>query len=153
MSLFETTIRVLGGLLSAHVLAEDDRLGLGCEAPEEAAAPCSRRWYNGELLTLAADLGDRLLPAYYTRTGVPIHMVRRSRAAAARSLSAVTWCAANAQVNLRAGVPHGMTPITCVAAGGTSVLEMALLSRLTGNDLYERRARRALVAILSKRSR
>lgn len=56
VSLFETNIRVMGGLLSAHVLQE--KLGL---IPD----------YTGGLLDLAEDLGRRLLPAFNTSTGIP----------------------------------------------------------------------------------
>lgn len=56
---FETTIRVLGGLLSGHIFAS--RPGQSFYLP----------WYRGELLELAHDLGRRLLPAFSTRTGLP----------------------------------------------------------------------------------
>lgn len=56
---FETTIRVLGGLLSGHIFA--NRTGQPFHLP----------WYRGELLALAHDLGNRLLPAFATPTGLP----------------------------------------------------------------------------------
>ena len=56
---FESTIRVLGGLLSAHIFA--NRTGQPFYLP----------WYRGELLSLAHDLGRRLLPAFSTPTGLP----------------------------------------------------------------------------------
>jgi len=56
---FETTIRVLGGLVSGHIFASDPTHGF--------ALP----WYKDELLTLALDLGERLLPAFETGTGMP----------------------------------------------------------------------------------
>jgi mannosidase alpha-like ER degradation enhancer 1 len=56
---FETTIRVLGGLLSGHIFA--NRTGQPFHLP----------WYRGELLELAHDLGKRLLPAFATPTGLP----------------------------------------------------------------------------------
>eukprot|EP00727_Mastigamoeba_balamuthi_P010342 m51a1_g5930 putative mannosyl-oligosaccharide alpha- - (668) ;mRNA; r:83895-86784 len=58
VSVFETTIRVLGGLLSCHMLAEEhaDKL---------------REPYAGELLQHAVQLADRLLPAFATPTGIP----------------------------------------------------------------------------------
>lgn len=52
VNVFEANIRLLGGLLSAHLLAADPTLGL------------MQKQYNGELLTLAVDLGDRLMPAF-----------------------------------------------------------------------------------------
>lgn len=56
---FETTIRVLGGLLSAHIFAS------------EVGSSFHLAWYHGELLKLAHDLGERLLPAFATPTGIP----------------------------------------------------------------------------------
>jgi mannosidase alpha-like ER degradation enhancer 1 len=57
--IFETNIRVLGGLLSGHLFAS--RTGQPFHLP----------WYRGELLTMAHDLGQRLLPAFSTPTGLP----------------------------------------------------------------------------------
>jgi hypothetical protein len=48
VSVFETNIRVLGGLLSSHMFAEQLEI----------------ENYNGALLSLAVDLGDRLLKAF-----------------------------------------------------------------------------------------
>ncbi|EDQ86875.1 uncharacterized protein MONBRDRAFT_33664 [Monosiga brevicollis MX1] len=58
VSVFETTIRMLGGLLSAHLVAAD------LKAQDQLQGP-----YHQELLDLATDLGDRLLPAFDTPTG------------------------------------------------------------------------------------
>lgn len=59
INLFECNIRVLGGLVSAHILATDstNRLVQGT--------------YKNQLLTLAEDLGQRFLPAFDTPTGLP----------------------------------------------------------------------------------
>jgi ER degradation enhancer, mannosidase alpha-like 1 len=62
---FETTIRVLGGLLSAHIFASDK------------THPLHLKWYRGELLERAHDLGRRLLPAFATPTGIPFARVGR----------------------------------------------------------------------------
>lgn len=56
---FETTIRVLGGLLSGHIFAN------------QTGQPFHLPWYRGELLVMAHDLGKRLLPAFSTPTGLP----------------------------------------------------------------------------------
>lgn len=56
---FETTIRVLGGLLSGHIFAA---------RPEQKF---HLPWYRGELLSMAHDLGKRMLPAFNTPTGIP----------------------------------------------------------------------------------
>lgn len=60
VSVFETNIRVLGGLLSGHVLAEYFQLNTD-----------RMQWYTGQLLELAKDIGYRLLPAFNTTTGIP----------------------------------------------------------------------------------
>ncbi|KAI5734842.1 hypothetical protein M8J77_011079 [Diaphorina citri] len=60
VSVFETNIRVLGGLLSGHVLAEYFKLNTDL-----------MQWYTGQLLELAKDIGFRLLPAFNTTTGIP----------------------------------------------------------------------------------
>ena len=56
---FEVTIRVLGGLLSAHIFAS------------RSDQPFYLPWYKDELLHMAHDLGNRLLPAFSTPTGIP----------------------------------------------------------------------------------
>ncbi|PIA31515.1 hypothetical protein AQUCO_04900074v1 [Aquilegia coerulea] len=63
VSVFETTIRVLGGLLSAHLIASDHATGMRITS------------YNDELLTLSEDLARRLLPAFDTPTGIPFGSV------------------------------------------------------------------------------
>ncbi|XP_055594494.1 ER degradation-enhancing alpha-mannosidase-like protein 3 [Uranotaenia lowii] len=60
VSVFETNIRMVGGLLSAHILAE--------YVQKQADV---MTWYRGELLEMAKDLGYRLLPAFNTSTGIP----------------------------------------------------------------------------------
>ena len=68
VNVFEANIRLLGGLLSAHMLAESPALG-------PRLMPGG---YCGGLLDLAEDLGRRLLPAFAASpTGahmtVPVH--------------------------------------------------------------------------------
>jgi mannosidase alpha-like ER degradation enhancer 1 len=60
--IFETNIRVLGGLLSAHLFAT-------------RPGPFQLPWYRGELLAMAYDLGQRFLPAFSTPTGLPFARV------------------------------------------------------------------------------
>lgn len=60
VSVFEVNIRVLGGLLSAHIIATDK------------TSPMYMHDYKDELLVLAKDLADRLIPAFYhSTTGIP----------------------------------------------------------------------------------
>ena len=57
------TCRVLGSLLSAHLIIRD---------PMQPFGPLSQTDYNDELLDLAHDLGSRLLAAFEnTATGIP----------------------------------------------------------------------------------
>ncbi|XP_022084077.1 ER degradation-enhancing alpha-mannosidase-like protein 2 [Acanthaster planci] len=60
VSVFETNIRVVGGLLSAHLLSH--RAGVELEP----GWPC-----KGPLLTLADRVARRILPAFDTPTGMP----------------------------------------------------------------------------------
>ncbi|KAI8902511.1 glycoside hydrolase [Globomyces pollinis-pini] len=117
VQVFEVTIRVLGGLLSAHLLATDATLGFKID------------WYNGELLDLAEDLGQRLLPAFDTPFGIPYP-----------------------RVNLKSGVMSYEVREACVAGAGTLILEFGALSRLTGNYIYEEKAKIALFEIWRRRT-
>ncbi|KAI5124722.1 hypothetical protein M0805_005360 [Coniferiporia weirii] len=114
---FETTIRVLGGLLSAHIFASD------------ASSQFYLGWYEGELLTMAHDLGRRMLPAFATPTGIPY-----------------------ARLNLRHGVPYGESHDTCTAGAGSLILEFGTLSRLTGDDRFEKAAYKAFFALWNRKS-
>ena len=119
VNVFEANIRLLGGLLSAHVLATDRRLQL----LDDGA------YTDDVLLTLATDLGERLLPAFNTPTGIPY-----------------AW------VNLQSGVEAGETREQCTAGVGTLLMEFGLLSYLTRNESFFARADRALTALLAMRS-
>ncbi|KAL0949741.1 hypothetical protein HGRIS_009781 [Hohenbuehelia grisea] len=114
---FETTIRVLGGLLSGHIFASKE------------GQPFHLPWYKGELLEMAHDLGKRLLPAFDTPTGLPY-----------------------ARINLRHGVPKGETHETCTAGAGSLILEFATLSRLTGDERFEKAAYKAFFALWNRKS-
>ncbi|VDM45751.1 unnamed protein product [Toxocara canis] len=63
VQVFEPTIRVIGSLLSAHLILTDESNLLGDYWLED---------YDDELLTMAHDLALRLLPAFEgTKTGLP----------------------------------------------------------------------------------
>lgn len=120
VQVFETTIRAMGGLLSGHLYASVSRLGQ------------TKPDYNGRLLELAYDLGERLLPAFNSTSGIP-----------------------HPRVNLR----HGLVPIgdkyiteTCASGAGSLLLEFALLSRLTGDSRFETAARKAFFELWARRS-
>ncbi len=80
-----------------------------------------------KILAKAEDFGKRLLPAYQTGTGIPAY-----------------W------VNLRTGAIKGDT--VNLAEGGSSLIEMGMLSRFTGNSVYFDAAKKASLAIHSRRS-
>jgi ER degradation enhancer, mannosidase alpha-like 2 len=94
---FELTIRLLGGLLSSYQLTGDKRL-----------------------LSLAEDLGNRLLPVFNSPTGLPY-----------------------VYVNLRTGQTRD--PVTNPAETGTLLLEFGTLSKLTGRRVFYEKAKRAVV--------
>ncbi|THD27595.1 alpha-1 2-Mannosidase [Fasciola hepatica] len=122
VSVFETNIRVLGGLLGGHVAASLVR----------KANHSRLMWYNDDLLHMAVDIGNRLLPAFDTSTGIPFP-----------------------RVNLKYG-NRGLKKQevnTCTACAGTMILEFAALSRLTGNAVYEEKAAHALNYLWKQRSR
>ncbi|GKY99551.1 hypothetical protein MPSEU_000909400 [Mayamaea pseudoterrestris] len=193
VSVFETNIRVVGGLVSAHQLAQaylndkvayDTVFGVDgnvlwdyhessneldtrdvdaaasssftCSSSHNivgtASATCqstlrseltylhsttnathdtcsARYWkYDGLFLDMAIDIGERLLPAFDTKTGIPY-----------------------GTVNLLYGVPQGETTIASLAGGGTLTLEMELLSRYSGNDRFGKAAKRATRALFMRR--
>jgi mannosidase alpha-like ER degradation enhancer 2 len=101
---FEITIRLLGGLLSGYQLTGDKRL-----------------------LSLAEDLGNRLLPVFNSPTGLPY-----------------------VYVNLRTGQTRD--PVTNPAETGTLLLEFGTLSKLTGRPVFYEKAKRALVETFQRRS-
>ena len=116
VQVFETNIRILGGLLSAHLFASD---------PSLSAVPR----YGNELLSMALALGERLLPAFSTPTGIPLP-----------------------RVNIASGLVADETSETCAAGAGTLLLEFSTLSKLTGDNRFELAARKAFYAIWNRRS-
>ncbi|KAJ2155984.1 hypothetical protein GGF46_005483 [Coemansia sp. RSA 552] len=94
---FEMVIRSLGGLLSAYEMSLDRRL-----------------------LEKAQQIGDVLMPAFSTSTGIPYPRV---------------------DVNKGQAVPAGRV---CIAEAGTVQLEYWKLSELTGNQTYHEVAQRVV---------
>ncbi|XP_068561959.1 ER degradation-enhancing alpha-mannosidase-like protein 3 [Cebidichthys violaceus] len=124
VSVFETNIRVLGGLLGAHVMA--DLLRQRGERMQ---------WYRDELLHMAKELGHRLLPAFNTTSGLPYPKVNL-RYGVLNPLSRT-----------------GTESDTCTACAGTMILEFAALSRLSGDSVFEEHARKALDVLWQRRQR
>ncbi|PAN08059.1 hypothetical protein PAHAL_1G383700 [Panicum hallii] len=117
INLFECNIRLLGGLISAHLLAKD------------YSSHLKDGLYQDQLLHLAENLGNRFLPAFETPTGLPY-----------------AW------INLKYGVMENETTETSTSGCGSLILEMGVLSRLTGDSRYEAAALRALRKLWSLRS-
>uniref|UniRef100_A0A8R1HSJ9 alpha-1,2-Mannosidase n=1 Tax=Caenorhabditis japonica TaxID=281687 RepID=A0A8R1HSJ9_CAEJA len=122
VSVFETNIRVLGGLISAHVLAELVKT----KHPERL------QYYDKQLLNMAVEVGNRLLPAFNTTSGLPY-----------------------SRINLKHGMLEHLKrqKDTCTACGGTMILEFAALTRLTGDPIYEVKARKAMDFLWQQRHR
>eukprot|EP00660_Eupelagonema_oceanica_P017227 gene17227-12607_t len=123
VSVFETNIRILGGLLSAHLLAERLLTNHGPGPPNPSFH------YGGELLDMARNLAERLLPAFDTPTGVPYN-----------------------EINLKRGVNRQSGHATCPAASGTLVLEFGLLGVLTNDCRLIEVAHRAMAGTWRFRS-
>ena len=104
VQVFEVTIRLLGGLLSAYQMDGDTAF-----------------------LALARDLGDRLLPAFASPTGMPYRYV-----------------------HLRTGATRD--PVSNPAEIGTLMLEFGALARLTGDPRYYDAAKRAVTGVFDRRS-
>ena len=102
---FEITIRILGGLVTNYQLTGDKRF-----------------------LSLADDLGRRLLPVFESPTGMPYRYV-----------------------NLKTGKVRN--PVSNPAETGTLLLEFGALSKLTGKPIYYDKAKRALVETYNRRSK
>lgn len=108
---FETTIRMLGGLLSAHYL--QSQLGQP-QLAEDEESPASKD--DDIFLEKATDLADRLLGAYDSKSGIPF-----------------------ASVNLHTmkGIPsHDDNGASSTAEAATLQLEMKYLAKLTGEKNY-----------------
>lgn len=118
VSVFETNIRVLGGLLSAH--------GILTEGSEVAKFDRKKYYadYKDGLLRLAVDLADRLLPAFNTPTKIPF-----------------------GALSLLSGVWPDETTVASTAAAGGLLVEFGTLSSLTGDSKYYEAAFTALEAL------
>ncbi|XP_060053810.1 ER degradation-enhancing alpha-mannosidase-like protein 3 isoform X5 [Erinaceus europaeus] len=124
VSVFETNIRVLGGLLGGHSLA------IMLKEKGEYM-----QWYNDELLHMAKQLGYKLLPAFNTTSGLPYPRI-------------------NLKFGIRKPEARtGTETDTCTACAGTLILEFAALSRFTGATIFEEYARKALDFLWEKRQR
>ena len=65
ISLFETTIRVIGGLLSSHMIAVRNSERFSKDRP-----------YQNQLLDAAETVAQRISPAFMTKTGIPCPTIK-----------------------------------------------------------------------------
>ncbi|KAF2842928.1 glycoside hydrolase family 47 protein [Patellaria atrata CBS 101060] len=117
---FETTIRMLGGLLSAHYLSTTFPNMAPMDFPEGSSA-------EDLYLEKASDLADRLLGAYESTSGVPY-----------------------ASVNLKTmqGIPsHADAGASSTAEATSLQLEMKYLSKLTGETHYWEKAENVMKVV------
>ncbi|KAH6609217.1 hypothetical protein Trco_002563 [Trichoderma cornu-damae] len=160
VQVFETVIRGVGGLLSAHLFAIGELPITGyVPKPEGVAgddplelAPIP--WpdgfkYDGQLLRLALDLSERLLPAFYTPTGIPYPRVNL-RSGIPFYVNSPLHQNLAAAVGEQSGRPE--ITETCSAGAGSLVLEFTVLSRLTGDPRFEQAAKRAFWEVWHRRS-
>ncbi|KAI5964784.1 uncharacterized protein KGF55_001854 [Candida pseudojiufengensis] len=115
VQVFETTIRFLGGLMSAHLILTDVKF-----KPRQTNNTKFMKIlknYDGFLLKMAHDLGLRLITSYRTSTNIPVP-----------------------RINLANGlksVPPALQKDACTSGVTTPVLEFTLLSKLTGDYQFE----------------
>ncbi|KAL2832268.1 glycosyl hydrolase family 47-domain-containing protein [Aspergillus pseudoustus] len=176
VQVFETVIRGLGGLLSSHLFAVGDLPITGYTPPAKEAAYAKAtnkahftgqrqgiKWdngfvYDGQLLRLAVDLGNRILPAFYTDTGLPYprvnlrHGVHQQPFYENSPLNADWVHPCDGKDKKSCVSPSPEITETCSAGAGSLVLEFTVLSRLTGDGRYEELAKRAFWAVWNRRS-
>lgn len=173
VQVFETVIRGLGGLLSTHLFAVGELPIRGYNPPETETA-FARAWdkssfskkargikwkngfvYDGQFLRLAADLGNRLLPAFYTDTGLPYPRVNLRHGVpfyAKSPLNAGISCEESEREFCGKTSRSAETTENCSAGAGSLVLELTTLSRLTGDSRFEELGKRAFWTVWSKRT-
>lgn len=125
MNTFETTIRVLGGLLSAHYLSTN--------FPNLAPLSEDDTGAKGEDLYIekAVDLSERLLGAFDTPTGIPL-----------------SSCILNTSMGVGSHADGGAAS---TAEATTLQLEMKYLAKLTGEPLYWEKAEQVMAAVDANR--
>ncbi|KAL6702797.1 hypothetical protein ACN47E_000933 [Coniothyrium glycines] len=158
VQVFETVIRGVGGLLSAHQFAVGDLPIRGYRPEYEKKNGLNHiLWpsgfiYDGQLLRLATDLANRLMPAFNTPTGLPYPRVNLRHGVPFYANSPNNMDAEYGQCSTDPNDKGTEVTETCSAGAGSLVLEFSTLSRLTGNPLYERAAKDAFWAVWQRRS-
>lgn len=157
-------------MLSAHLFAVGELPITGYEPSEREAAFASAwdksmfiksdhgiRWsngfvYDGQLLRLAVDLAHRLLPAFYTETGLPYPRVNLRHGIPFYENAPLNVNTRDAEGKRKSKNSASEPAETCSAGAGSLVLELTVLSRLTGDGRYEDLGKRAFWAVWNRRS-
>lgn len=132
VQVFETNIRILGGLLSAHLYAVDPRKGHSIEG------------YDGFLLRLAYDLGKRLAIAFDNDIDDQ-----------SKFNGDIPLIIPYPRTNLLKGpegVPWQLQAEQCTSGVTSFVVEFSMLSRLTGDHIFEDISRYTLLRIWDSRT-
>lgn len=164
VQVFETVIRGVGGLLSAHLFAIGELPIPGyVPRPVQDSGPSDDPlelppiiWpggfrYDGQLLRLALDLAQRLLPAFYTPTGIPYPRVNLRSGIPFYVNSPLHRALGDEAAREPSGGRREITE-TCSAGAGSLTLEFTVLSRLTGDARFEQAAKRAFWEVWRRRS-
>ncbi|KAF2013928.1 glycoside hydrolase family 47 protein [Aaosphaeria arxii CBS 175.79] len=159
VQVFETVIRGVGGLLSAHQFAVGDLPIRGYEPKVEQIKKGKEGilWpngftYNGQLLRLATDLAERLMPAFHTPTGLPYPRVNLRHGVPFYANSPYNTDSEYGQCDTDPKNKGTEITETCSAGAGSLVLEFSTLSRLTGDTRFEKAAKEAFWAVWHRRS-
>ncbi|KAL9102461.1 MAG: hypothetical protein Q9163_002391 [Psora crenata] len=159
VQVFETAIRGVGGLLSAHLFAVGRLPIRGYDPKQQKRDKESQsmiEWpnkffYNGQLLRLAENLARRLLPAFLTPTGLPYPRVNLRYGIPFYPNSPLNRDAETGQCPRNPSASTELTE-TCSAGAGSLVLEFTTLSRLTGDQVFEQFAKRAFWSVWERKS-
>lgn len=108
--------------------------------------------YDGQLLRLAVDLAQRLLPAFYTETGLPYPRVNLRHGIPFYENSPLNTNVRSTEGKRKSKDAETEPAETCSAGAGSLVLELTVLSRLTGDGRYEDLGKRAFWAVWNRRS-
>ncbi|KAI3388431.1 hypothetical protein SNEBB_011010 [Seison nebaliae] len=123
VSVFETNIRIVGGLLGGH----------SCVKKLQEMNIPQFRHYQQELLEKAIDIAERLLPAFHTKSGLPAPRINLKSG-----------------INFHQQYKDNFT---CTACAGSILLEFGTLSHLTGDERYMNVAMKALDFLWASRHR
>lgn len=138
VQVFETNIRVLGSLLTAHLYAIDPRRGFKIDN------------YDGFLLKLAYDLGKRLI-LVYDRSIDQIILDLQS----GNDVKNIHMLVPFPRTNLLKGpgaVGKNLQAEQCTSGVTSLIVEFSLLSRLTGDPVFEDITRHTFLRVWYSRS-